>query len=321
MKQKGIVPDYLFDREKALPEILKGLSDEKSTYYRAILQNLFFATLNTRQKERSFRDPKRFQKGYNKDFGNQYVYRYHNLFKNPDKMREYFGQIPFLNGGLFECLDDGKKNVYIDGFTERSKRYQPVVPNLLFFSEEQIVDLSSDYGAKKYKKASVRGLLNILKSYSFTIDENTPVDEEVALDPELLGKVFENLLASYNPETATTARKSTGSYYTPREVVDYMVEESLKEYFVTTVPGIDGKRLDIIFSYDSDENPFSDKETDKLITAIHQLKVIDPAVGSGAFPMGILHKLVHILHKLDSHNLKWKEERKRSINPTGEVRH
>ncbi len=313
MKQKGIVPDYLFDREKALPEILKDLSDDKSTYYKAILQNLFFATLNTKKDERRFREEKRYSKGYNPDFGNQYVYRYHSLFKSPEKMEEYFNKIPFLNGGLFECLDDGKKNIYIDGFTERSRKYQPVVPNFLFFSGERTEDLSKDYGEAKYKKAKVRGLINILKSYNFTIDENTPVDEEVALDPELLGKVFENLLASYNPETATTARKATGSYYTPREVVDYMVEESLKEYFVTTIPDIDRENLDILFSYESDKNPFKDNESEKLISAINRLKVIDPAVGSGAFPMGILHKLVYILHKLDPHNRKWKEEQIKAV--------
>jgi len=90
-----------------------------------------------------------------------------------------------------------------------------------------MVDLS-EYGLGK--KRPVRGLIEILNSYNFTIDENTPIDQEVALDPELLGKVFENLLASYNPETATTARKATGSYYTPREIVDYMAETSICEY-------------------------------------------------------------------------------------------
>ena len=76
----------------------------------------------------------------------------------------------------------------------------------------------------------MRGLIEILRRYKFTITENTPVEAEVALDPELLGKVFENLLAAYNPETKTTARKQTGSYYTPREIVNYMVEESLIVY-------------------------------------------------------------------------------------------
>ncbi|MCP5496785.1 MAG: N-6 DNA methylase [Leptospiraceae bacterium] len=70
-----------------------------------------------------------------------------------------------------------------------------------------------------------------MKQYKFTVTENTPLEEEIALDPELLGKVFENLLASYNPETKTTARKQTGSFYTPREIVNYMVDESLIAYF------------------------------------------------------------------------------------------
>src|SRR5208337_122316 len=77
------------------------------------------------------------------------------------------------------------------------------------------------------------GLILILDDYKFTIAENTPIEEEIALDPELLGRIFENLLAAYNPETGTTARKATGSFYTPREIVNYMVDESLIAYFKT----------------------------------------------------------------------------------------
>src|SRR5258705_13926125 len=69
--------------------------------------------------------------------------------------------------------------------------------------------------------------MHTLDRYKFTIAENTPIEEEVALDPELSGKVFENLLAAYNPETGATARKQTGSFYTPREIVNYMVDEAL----------------------------------------------------------------------------------------------
>lgn len=90
-----------------------------------------------------------------------------------------------------------------------------MVPDVLFFGDERTVDLSQAYGEARYRRAGVRGLIRTLASYNFTLAENTPLDQEVALDPELLGKVFENLLAAYNPETATTARKATGSYYTP----------------------------------------------------------------------------------------------------------
>ena len=107
-----------------------------------------------------------------------------------------------------------------------------MLPDFLFFGEDDI-DLSKVYETKRARPEHVTGIVRIFERYKFTIDENTPVEEEVALDPELLGKVFENLLASYNPETSTTARKQTGSFYTPRAIVNYMVDESLIAYFTT----------------------------------------------------------------------------------------
>lgn len=312
MRQKGIVKRELFDR-KFLDGILKDLSANESTYYLAILQNLFFATLNTPIEQRKFRREQRYKGYLNKDYMEHFYFRHHSLFKNPEEMKELFNDIPFLNGGLFECLDRSKdeesndtgREIRIDGFSDDQKK-QPYMPNFLFFSDERDVDLNEDYRTKN-KRYRAKGIISILKSYNFTIDENTPVDEEVALDPELLGRVFENLLASYNPETETTARKATGSYYTPREIVDYMVKESLKEYFKTQVTGIDEEKLNTLFLYDDASNPFSDeKTTEQLINAIHNLKLLDPAVGSGAFPMGVLHALVNILHKLDSRNERWK---------------
>jgi type I restriction-modification system DNA methylase subunit len=80
------------------------------------------------------------------------------------------------------------------------------------------------------KQKEVSGLITILKRYNFTIEENTPSDVDVALDPELLGKVFENLLGAFNPETEESARKQSGSFYTPREIVNYMTNESLTAY-------------------------------------------------------------------------------------------
>lgn len=312
MKQKGLMPDYLFN-EHEIKNILKDISPNENTYYKTILQNLFFASLNTPQNERRFRSEKRFYKGFNPDFGDNSIYRYQSYFREPENIIDYFKEIPFLNGGLFECLDRKEENIYIDGFTD-IKKNQPIVPNFLFFSKEKEIDLNKDYGTKE-KRFKVRGLLDLLQLYNFTIDESTPIDVEIALDPELLGRVFENLLASYNPETATTARKATGSYYTPRTIVDYMVAQSLKEYFkthLTNVADIDSK-IDDILSYDSEENPFSDEETNTLINAVNKLKIIDPAVGSGAFPMGILHKLVLVLSKLDPHNEKWKQQQIKAI--------
>ncbi|MBP8967570.1 MAG: Eco57I restriction-modification methylase domain-containing protein, partial [Paludibacteraceae bacterium] len=190
------------------------------------------------------------------------------------------------------------------------------VPDEIFFCEEEVeANLSAFLGNNNKRK--VRGLLPILKSYNFTTDENTPVDEEIALDPELLGKVFENLLASYNPETATTARKATGSYYTPREIVDYMVTESLVLHLANTL-GDDPatiEKLKRLFSYSDDTNPFNAEETERIVSAIEKIKILDPACGSGAFPMGILHKLVLALHKLDPQNTKWKKRLIESVPP------
>ncbi len=307
MKQKKLIKDSFFDKNDLL-KMIKNLDPNESSYYLAILQNLFFASLNTPQKERRFRSEEKFIKGYNPDFGDNSIYRYQSYFHEPKNIINYFKEIPFLNGGLFECFDRKEERIYIDGFSDVQKN-QPIVPNFLFFSEEKQVDLNKDYGTKA-KKHKVQGLLNLLQLYNFTIDESTPVDVEIALDPELLGRVFENLLASYNPETATTARKSTGSYYTPREIVDYMVTQSLKEYFKNILSNTENieDKLSNLLSYEIDENPFNDNETDILINSINNLKIIDPAVGSGAFPMGVLQKLVLVLSKLDQHNEKWKQQ-------------
>jgi adenine-specific DNA-methyltransferase len=187
------------------------------------------------------------------------------------------------------------------------------VPDVLFFGDEREVDLSHAYGETRYRRARVRGLIHTLASYNFTLTENTPFDQEVALDPELLGQVFENLLAAYNPETRTTARKATGSYYTPREIVDYMVDEaliaSLKTRLEARLPAAGNveARLRHLFAYNDEPHQFTDAEVEALIHAIDHLKILDPACGSGAFPMGILHRLVFVLGKLDPNNARWKE--------------
>ena len=170
-----------------------------------MLQNLFFATLNTEIDKRKFSTV-----GYatNRDFSR---YRYKDQMRDSDKLLDIFAKTPFINGGLFDCLDSweatGEESYRIDCFSD-NQYHKLSIPNRLFFDEN-------------------RGLLPLLEHYKFTVEENTPIEQEVALDPELLGRVFENLLAAYNPETGATVRKQTGSYYTPRAIVDYMVEEAL----------------------------------------------------------------------------------------------
>lgn len=326
IKEKHLVPASLFN-EKYLEKILKDFQKNKKSgnYYQAILQNLFFGTLNQKMDERDFaEDHNRTNK---LDQGIKNKYRYPDKFNISKKeIIDLFKDIPFLNGGLFDCLDKfdeeklekGKKEqIFVDGFTRLDGK-QAIVPDYLFFGEEVEVDLT-DYYDPESKKAiikKVNGLLHILNSFKFTVAENTPIEEEIALDPELLGKVFENLLASYNPETKTTARKQTGSFYTPREIVNYMVDESLIEYLKQNTEiktdDFDG-RLRNLFSYNDEVNPFNSKNTDELIEAINNAKILDPACGSGAFPMGVLHKMVHLLQKLDPGNVKWKAQQKEKI--------
>jgi REP element-mobilizing transposase RayT len=242
IKEKHLVPASLFN-EKYLENILKDFqkNQKSSNFYQAILQNLFFGTLNQKMDERDFtEDHDRLNK---LDQGVKNKYRYPDKFNISKKeVIALFKDIPFLNGGLFDCLNkfDEEKlekgirdQIFVDGFTRLANK-QAIVPDYLFFGNEIEVDLNDIYGTR-HKRYKTKGLIEILNSYKFTVAENTPIEEEIALDPELLGKVFENLLASYNPETQTTARKQTGSFYTPREIVNYMVDESLIEYLKSVV--------------------------------------------------------------------------------------
>ena len=226
IKQKELVPNKIFDVD-FLDTILKDfdpVSKVVGNYYNAILQNLFFATLN-RAIEDEQGNKRRFATNVKKDI--KTLYRYPEMFKiGEDEVIKMFSEVPFLNGGLFECLDktrtiDGVEQAYnYDGFSRNDNKFadgryrnRAIVPNILFFDEE-------------------KGLISILSRYNFTIEENSPEEQQVALDPELLGKVFENLLGAYNPETRETARNQGGSFYTPREIVNYMVTKALSLIWV-----------------------------------------------------------------------------------------
>lgn len=283
IKQKELVPNKLFDTA-FLSTILKDFdpeSKETGNYYNAILQNLFFATLN-RAIEDEQGNERRFATNVKRDI--KTLYRYSEMFKiSEDEVIKMFSEVPFLNGGLFECLDktktiDGVEQAYnYDGFSRNDKKFadghyrnRAVIPNILFFEEE-------------------KGLISILSRYNFTIEENSPEEQQVALDPELLGKVFENLLGAYNPETRETARKESGSFYTPREIVNYMVDESLIAYLGNTE--LVRSLFSADFSYDKTKVDEYKVIADKLKT----IKILDPACGSGAFPMGLLNRMIDIL--------------------------
>lgn len=320
IKEKQLVPDYLFNN-KSVARILKDFNKTRQShnYYNAILQNLFFGTLNQKMGERKFAKDRDFKTNKG-EYGVKNLFRYADLFTiSENEILELFKDVPFLNGGLFDCLDksnDENRIEYVDGFS-RNPRKKAIVPDYIFFGEWED-DLTKFYDpkAKRNNRSKIKGLINILASYKFTVAENTPLEEEIALDPELLGKVFENLLANYNPETQTTARKQTGSFYTPREIVNYMVDESLLEYLKQNAKNNSKdfeSRLRDLLSYSENHNPFNETETRALIEAINNCKILDPACGSGAFPMGILHKMVHLLQKLDPENKYWKEAQREKI--------
>ena len=297
--EKRLVPDELFTEDFAR-EALNNHSPEGTDYYRAVLQNLFFATLNTEIARREFSARNR---DSHRDFNR---YRYRDLLSNPDAFLQRLNGVPFVNGGLFDCLDDyigrhvgGRR---IDAFTDNidNQGHDLSVPAHLFFATD--------------------GLFPLFRRYKFTVEENTPLDQEVALDPELLGRVFENLLAAYNPETRESARKASGSYYTPRHIVDYMVDETMAAALAERAKPSDGDetflrdRLNYLLDYGDAAadagDLFEAEEKRAIVRAIAELRVLDPAVGSGAFPMGVLHKLTLALRRLDPDNRHWEHFQK-----------
>lgn len=322
----GLIPDTLFDTRR-IKDLLKDPSPDACTYYTAILQNLFFATLNTEMDTPGQPPVRRFLDEGDGQRSDEHMvhqlWRHARQLRDPAALEKLLRDIPFLNGGLFECLDDRiqKGNspytveVRIDGFATDPKK-QPKLPNFLFYGAPQAADLSEAYGDSSRRRETVRPLLDILNRYNFTLTENTPFDQEVALDPELLGHVFENLLAAYNPETGTVARKATGSFYTPRVVVDWMVDQALLVSLKDRLPAPQDaeKKLKRLLSWEEEGHDFQPAEVEKLIDAIDGMKAIDPACGSGAFPMGMLQKLVHVLKKLDPENKGWRKRQEKAAH-------
>ncbi len=204
----------------------------------------------------------------------------------------FFESIPYLNGGLFFPHDD---DYYSSNEGKQAINHNIVVIPDIWFKE----------------------LFSVLETYNFTIDENVSFDEELSIDPEMLGRIFENLLAEINPETGESARKSTGSYYTPRVIVEYMVDESIYSYLQTQTK-IDEKKLRSIISYDFNDDPkeiISAEEKNKIINALESVKILDPACGSGAFPIGALQKIVFILQQVDADGKVWFQKQIQNISP------
>jgi len=208
-------------------------SDEEYSYYQGILRNLFFHCINTPDKRE---------------------YENEKLLADKKTIKGWFSAIPFLNGGLF---DEHEK----DGIP---------IGNDYFFSEKRersLVELD--------ESCDVYGIITILSKYQYKLTLDNLLDQaeySKTVDPEFIGKVFESLLSCIYADSQKTRQKITGSYYTPREIVDYMVNSSLDVYLET-------KR----------QTDTESSDTELLL----QCKILDPACGSGAFPCDIMNEIIH----------------------------
>lgn len=309
LKEKQLVAWQLFNPDQ-LDSLLNDFNPSQGdSYYRAVLQNLFFATLSTEIPDRSFSSK---NSNTHRVFQN---WRYRDEMADPERMSKMFNQSPFINGGLFDCLDSeesrGAGGYRIDFFTDPDdpeltayNRSQLSIPNHLFFDEPD-------------------GLISIFNHYKFTVTESTPVEQEVALDPELLGNVFENLLAEVGEgddqqAAVRTRRKETGSFYTPPSVVDFMATEAIAHALLPKIGEVDETDREFVlerlrylldFADECDDASilFTQKEVEAIVEGISKLRILDPAVGSGAFPMGVLRKLTLMLKRLDPYYKLWIE--------------
>lgn len=204
---------------------------------------------------------------------------------NHKRKNQYFSlfncKIPFLNGGLFEPLDNYQWEI---------ARFN--IDNEIFSNKEET------------------GILDFFDRYNFTMNEEEPLEKDVAVDPEMLGKIFENLLDVKD-------RKSKGAFYTPREIVHFMCQESIANFLVNKV-GVKYEEIKEFIQYGEMIRDIDLKDATKeshiigdsifnniiqIDKALENIKIADPSVGSGAFPLGILNEIVKIRDILTSYML------------------
>ncbi|RLC55599.1 MAG: hypothetical protein DRI80_17435, partial [Chloroflexota bacterium] len=207
------------------------------------------------------------------DFYGDFLFPLFIALSNEGTALPSLGDVPFLNGGLFE---EAASAPLAD---------QLIVGNQVF---RRVFD-------------------DLLERYNFTVREDTPLDMEVAIDPEMLGQIFENLVLGL--ERGEDRRKATGSYYTPRVIVHFMCRQALKEYLAAE-SGMDAARIEALMDVGPAEQltPEEMAELREMITEpearlLHGLvadaRVLDPAVGSGAFLVGMLYEMVALSKLLD----------------------
>ena len=312
--QKKILDKYYItfnNAKKIKKELLEKYNENKQE-----IENLSDLFVNTKFDCKCGTGEKRFIRtifencvNRNKNFFDNYLEPFFYDGLNHKRKNQYFSlfncKIPFLNGGLFEPLDNYQWQI---------AKFN--INNEIFSNNEET------------------GILDFFDRYNFTMNEEEPLEKDVAVDPEMLGKIFENLLDVKD-------RKSKGAFYTPREIVHYMCQESIANFLVNKV-GVDYNEIKEFIQYGEMIRDIDMKEATKdsylvgktvfknivkIDNALEHIKIADPAVGSGAFPLGILNEIVKIRDILTSYMLiynrlglfgkKYKEEQitdyKRSI--------
>ena len=280
---------------------------EGNNYYRGILQNIFFQSLNRPMDQRRKSGPEAANDREVPDANLKKLAYVGKQNLPADFDYTLFDRIPYLNGGLFDALpEDNLKFTHEEGNAFK-------VPNKLFYARREDGFTLPGEGARA-RPQQMEGLNRIFDRYRFTVAENTPLEEDVALDPELLGLVFENLLAEIDPDdeaAAKSARKASGSYYTPRRIVDYMVNEALHLHLRTEFEkgGATPADLQLLGQLCYDLNPHADYSSiaERVADVLEAVRVLDPACGSGAFPMGMLHRMVELLRRVDPNAELWKQ--------------
>jgi hypothetical protein len=290
MKEKGLIKPVFFTRQFA-----KDFLKNENTYYNSVLHNMFFAVLNKQIDERRFRkeNPKQPFNPKENEHGVFDVMRFKRYFKDgkADEFLNETKKIPFINGGLFQCHDYKFTGKDETGELNKNNNY--------------LIDAFSETKPAQVSDEVMFSLIDLFNSYVWTIEESTPEEQDVALDPELLGTIFENLIGFYNPETKENARKQTGSFYTPKEIVEYMCRESFKETLKIRFPALSAD-IDNLIENNEDKLDFPNKNN--LLSAITSLKILDPACGSGAFPMGMFNLMVRTIEKLQEHKTTYKNK-------------
>ena len=230
---------------------------------------------------------------------------------------ESFGYFDIASKSSTDYYDDSLKQLFFYTLntpvndSDRKDKVTPYLNGGLFEAHD------NDWADRKvsFPTGYFKGLYEHLEQYNFTTDESSPEYEQVAIDPEMLGRVFESLLATQLTETGDQARKAKGAFYTPREIVSYMSRESLRQYLYTKLDnpawsdGVD-KLLDTpdaeweLSHSNSKRNLWGEANRNTVpqmvITALDELKILDPACGSGAFPMGMLQIILKTYERLES---------------------